>query len=85
MFSNWQNGFIHERSTQIQLPKVIDSWVNSIDEGNEIDVMYTEFEKAFEKGPYKRLIFKLKKYGINPLYINWINKYLSDGKWSKNK
>ena len=77
LFSNKQNGFIHGRSTQIQLLKIIDSWINSIDEGNKIKVIYTDFEKAFDKAPHKRLIFKLKQYGMHPLYINWIKQYLN--------
>ena len=80
LFSNKQYGFIHGRSTQIQLLKIIDSWINSIDEGNEINVIYTDFEKAFDKVPHKRLIFKLKQYSIHPLYINWIKQYLNDRK-----
>ena len=52
LFSNKQYGCIHGRSTQIQLLKIIDSWMNSIDEGNEIDVIYIDFEKAFDKVPH---------------------------------
>ena len=28
-----------------------------------VDVMYTNFEKAFNEVPHKHLLFKLKKYG----------------------
>ena len=82
LFSNKQYGFIHGRSTQIQLLKII-SFPSSIELIHEsINVIYTDFEKAFDKVPHKRLIFKLKQYGIHLLYINWIKQYLNDRKKS---
>ena len=41
-----------------------------------MDVIYTDFEKAFDKVPHKRLISKLKSYGIDPVLIRWIEGFL---------
>ena len=40
--------------------------------GGQIDVIYTDFEKAFERVPHNRLISKLHSYNINADIINWI-------------
>ena len=39
-------------------------------------MIYTDFEKAFDKVPHQRLISKLKSYGINSVIIKWIKVFL---------
>ena len=46
-FSDNQYGFIKGRSTVIQLLKIMDEWTYNLDQGIQIDVVYTNFEKAF--------------------------------------
>ena len=36
-----------------------------LEDGGQIDVIYTDFEKAFDRVPHKRLISKLYSYNIN--------------------
>ena len=40
--------------------KTKNSWINSIKNGNEVDPIYTDFEKVFYKVPNKKLLFKQK-------------------------
>ena len=40
------------------------------------DVIYTDFEQAFDKVPHKRLIYKLKLYDLNNLTLLWIRAYI---------
>jgi len=43
---------------------MVDDWTLQIDPGKQIDdVIYTNFEKAFNKVSYRRLMCKLKSYG----------------------
>jgi hypothetical protein len=51
-----------------------------LEEGGQIDVIYTDFEKAFDRVPHKRLISKLYSYNINADIINWIKAYLYNRK-----
>ena len=42
-----------------------------------IDVMYSDFQKAFDRVPHKRLLSKLHSYWFNQVIINWIWDFLS--------
>jgi hypothetical protein len=39
-----------------------------------------DFQKAFDTVPHKRMISKLKSYGIEDHILSWIENYLSDRK-----
>ena len=44
-----------------------------MDEGSPVDVIYLDFQKAFDKVPRdQRLILKLKSHGMGNSIINWI-------------
>jgi len=55
LFSNCQYGFIKGRSTVLQLLHILDKWTKLLDEG-QVEVIYTDFEKAFDKVSHKRLL-----------------------------
>ncbi len=78
LFSHFQYGFIPKRSTTLQLLKVLDYWTKALDEGYTIDTVYMDFQKAFDKVPHKRLLYKIAKYGINHQILKWIESYLDN-------
>ena len=41
-----------------------------------MDVVYLDFQKAFDKVLHQRLLLKLKAYGIGNDVVNWIKKWL---------
>ena len=43
-----------------------------------VDVVYLDFQKAFDTVPHARLIKKLKSYGIDDEMLAWITEYLKD-------
>lgn len=53
-------------------------WTEIIDNGGELDVIYMDFMKAFDKVPHKRLLKKLRGYGISQKVVNWIEDFLSN-------
>ena len=53
----------------------ITKWV---DDGSPVDVIYLDFQKAFDKVPHQRLILKLKSHGMGNSIINWIEQWLTD-------
>ena len=46
-----------------------------VNEGSPVDVIYLDFQKAFDKVPHQRLILKLKSYGLGNSIIYWIEQY----------
>jgi len=59
LFSNHQFGFIKGRFTVLQLLRILDKWTKLLEEGKQVDDIYTDFEKAFDNVPHKRLLSKL--------------------------
>ena len=78
LFSNKQFGFIEGHSSTLQLLQILDRWTELLENGGQIDVVYTDLEKAFDKIPHKRLISKLFSYGIKN--IGWIEAFLNNRK-----
>ena len=78
LFSNKQFGFLDRRSTVLQLLVVLDKWTRIIDEGGNIDCIYSDFKKAFDKVPHQRLLKKVESYGIKGEILGWIRAFLSD-------
>jgi len=59
LFSPKQFGFISGRSTTLQLLYVLDKWTEMLDNGGNLDCVYLDFMKAFDKVPHHRLLYKL--------------------------
>jgi len=78
LLSTKQYGFIKNILTSLQLLQVMDKWTKYLEYGGQVDVMYSDFEKAFDKVPHKRLSSKAKliSYGLNSAFINWIQDFL---------
>ena len=49
-----------------------------MDDGSPVDVIYLDFQKAFDKVTHQRLILKLKSHGMGNSVINWIEQWLTD-------
>ena len=49
-----------------------------IDNKVNIDTVYLDLAKAFDKVPHQRLLSKLKAHGVDGLVCNWIKAWLAD-------
>ena len=76
LFTNKQFGFLKGRSATLQLLNVLDDWTKLLDAGISIDVVYTDFQKAFDTVPHQRLMMKLNSYGIHSKVLTWIRSFL---------
>ena len=78
LFSKFQYGFLSGRSVTLQLLYAMDKWTEALDNGEEVDCIYTDFMKAFDRVPHQRLIAKMKSYGISDSICNWVEAFLSN-------
>jgi len=63
-----------------QLLEVLDIWSRLLDEGDNVDVVYLDFVKAFDTVLYKRMMNKLYSYGIRGKVWSWIEDYMCNRK-----
>lgn len=77
LFSVSQHGFISGKSCITQLLEFLEDVTESIDNGKDVDIIYLDFCKAFDKVAHRRLLLKLEKYGIRGKILAWIKDFLS--------
>ena len=73
-----QHGFINKRSTETNLCEFIDIVLYAMNCGYQVDVIYTDFSKAFDKISHSLLIDKIKQAGIHGDLLRWLESYLRD-------
>jgi hypothetical protein len=75
MLSKKLFGFIKGRSTALPLLKVMVDWTEAIEMGHKVDVIYTDFQKAFDSVLHKRFINNLVSSGIMGKVLNWLKNF----------
>ena len=50
-------------------------WTGALSHGLPVDIVYLDFEKAFDKVPHERLLRQLHRYGIKGTILAWIKYY----------
>ena len=55
-FSDKQCGFLRGRSTTLQLLKALDDWTAELDKGYDVDIVYIDFQIAFDIVTHIRLL-----------------------------
>lgn len=71
-----QHGFVHGRSTNTNLAIFTNDVLRGMDDGYQIDVIYTDFEKAFDRVDHIILLRKLQELGIRGNLLRWMESYL---------
>ena len=77
LINTCQHGFLKARSCLTNLSCFFEEIAKCVDDGSPVDVVYLDFQKAFDKVPHQRLLLKLKPHGIGNDVINWIEKWLT--------
>lgn len=78
LLSKHQFGFCFGRSCTSNLLVTLNDWIYKLDNNIPLDAFYLYFSKAFDTIPHKRLINKLKDYGILGNILNLIEDFLFD-------
>ena len=72
-----QHGFRKQRGCLTQLLQHMDDVFKELNSGNEVDVIYLDYSKAFDKVNHAILLAKLEKIGIRGKVLDWIRDFLS--------
>lgn len=71
-----QHGFFKGRSTTTNLIGYTERIQRAINAGKQVDVIYTDFSKAFDKVDHSILLNKLEHLGICGTLLSWFESYL---------
>ncbi|CAB4001796.1 Hypothetical predicted protein, partial [Paramuricea clavata] len=73
-----QHGFHPGKNCVTQLIEVFDRIGKQLDRGKQIDAIYLDMSKAFDKVSHKRLLLRLREFGFGGNILNWFRSYLQD-------
>lgn len=73
-----QHGFVDKRSTESNLCEFVNILLKNMDEGFQVDAVYTDYSKAFDKISHDILLQKLLLIGVHGDLLRWLESYLRD-------
>lgn len=74
---NQQHGFSQGKSTCTNLVIYNNFILNSLENKVQVDSVYTDFSKAFDRVNHDILITKLERLGVSGSLLEWISSYLT--------
>lgn len=77
VISRSQHGFMKGRSISTNLIDFVSNAIKVMESGAQLDVIYTDFKKAFDRVRHSILIRKLNELGIHSSLLGWIESYLT--------
>ena len=82
LINDTQHGFRQRRSCLTNLLEYTEEITKAFDSGQNIDMVYLDFAKAFDKVPIKRLLLKVRALGIDDKTAKWIEGWLKLVEWA---
>ncbi|CAM4529159.1 unnamed protein product [Caretta caretta] len=73
-----QHGFCKGRSCLTNLLEFLEGVNKHVNKGDPGDIVYLDFQKAFDKVPHQRLLCKLNCHGIRGKILSWTENWLKD-------
>ena len=73
-----QHGFYKGRSTLSNLLEYSSFISDALEKGYQVDTVYTDFAKAFDRVSHAHLINKLKVWGFSNTIISWFKSFLTE-------
>ena len=71
-----QHGFTTGSSCLTNLSEFDEAVSDWVDEGKAVDIVYLDFKKAFDEGPHRRLLAKVRACGVAGQVDNQIANWL---------
>ena len=83
LLNNFQHGFRKHRSCLTELIDYYNYILSSIlEKNNNVDVIYLDFSKAFDKVDHQILLRKARNLGIGGKVIKWLEEFLTNRRQS---
>ena len=76
LLSDVQHGFVPGRDDMTQLLLCLDEWTGMMEIVATVDVIYTDFAKAFDSVAHERLLKKINSIGIESDLLKWTMSFL---------
>ncbi|XP_045446715.1 uncharacterized protein LOC123654902 [Melitaea cinxia] len=67
------HGFVNKRSTETNLCEFVHQVSVALDQGYQVDAVYTDYSKAFDKIPHSILLQKILEIGIHGDLLRWVS------------
>ncbi len=80
LIKNTQHGFRKNRSCLTNLLEFYHNLINVHDKTKALDIIFLDFQKAFDKVPHDQLMIKVRALGIKGIIGNWIDDWLHNRK-----
>ena len=77
LYNSSQHGFRPGRSCLSQLLAHIERLISHLQDNENVDVIYLDFSKAFDKVDHRILLHKLKINRVRGQLLNWIQSFLT--------
>ena len=74
--SQYQHGFMKQRSTTTNLMAYTTGIIRRLEKRQQIDAVYVDFSKAFDRVPHKLSVAKLTALGLPHWLTRWLGSYL---------
>ncbi|CAM4721027.1 unnamed protein product [Lepidochelys kempii] len=71
-----KRGFCKGKSCLTNLLEFFEGVNKHMDKGDPVDIVYLDFQKAFDKVPHQRLLSKVSCHGITRKVLLWIGNWL---------
>ena len=75
-----QSAYLKGHSTQTSLHRVIDDWLENINDNQTTGVCLLDISKCFDTISHRILLQKLSMYGIKHTALEWFSSYLDKRK-----
>jgi histidinol phosphatase-like enzyme len=78
VIDSFQHGFRQGRSTSTNLLIYQNYIVEALENGYQVDSIYEDFSKAFDRVNHNILIHKLRLMNFDGMFVNWLESFISD-------
>ena len=78
LLSEEQHGFTQGKSVTTNLLKALNVWTEALSHNIPVDILYLDYQKAFDCVPHERLINQVESFGITGDALKWLRAFLTD-------